>query len=253
MQPSPAEVARTLATGRLVGTIQVACCRSDANPGPYRVPHATDPAGRLLLLSRAGGELAGALEPAPGAAGVAVALRVPDVPPVDGAPHLGELRASGWATVLTGVPAHEAALAFAQSNPVDDLLDVGRGFVLHQVEMAEVRLDRAGGHIHIDPGEYARAEPDPLHAEERDLLVDLAEHHAGQIGEFLRGQLSRSGNRPPGEELPRVVRMDRYGLTVAVGRAYRARLSFPRPVRDRLDLARMLHPVLCLHCGQGRG
>jgi hypothetical protein len=218
------------------------------------VRHATDRAGRLLLLARAGGVLADALEPADGAPAVAVALHVTDAPPVDGAPHLGELRASGWASVLTGVAAREAALEFADANPSSDLLDVGRGFVLHRVEIAEVRLERAGTRIDVEPGEYAQAEPDPLHAEERDLLVDLAEYHATEIGEFARRQLAGAGHPPPpGDELPSVVRMDRYGLTVAVGRAYRARLSFPRAVRDRPDLARLLHPVLCLHCGPGRG
>jgi hypothetical protein len=45
-----------------------------------------------------------------------------------------------------------------------------------------------------------------------------------------------------------VVRLDRYGFVVALGPAearHRARLAFPRPVRDHADLARLLHPVLC--------
>lgn len=244
MQPSPAEVARTLATGRLAGTVQVAY-----HPGRYPVRHATDRAGQVLLLSRAGGDLAAALTPRDGADEVAVVLSVADVPPVDEAPSLGLLNAAGWARVLTGVAAREAALEFAAANPDNDLLGVGRDMVLHRVRVAQVRLERSGRVIQIDPYEYAQAEPDPLHPQERDLLVDLADHHAAQIGEFLRRQLIEAGHQP-GDELPKVVRMDRYGLTVAVGTAYRARVAFPRAVRDRLDLARMLHPVLCVHCGR---
>lgn len=247
MQPSPAEVARTLAAGRLTGTVQIAC-----DPTRHRVRHATDCAGRLLLLSRAGSELGGTDE-------AAVSLRVEDVPPVDGAPHLGTVRLVGWASALAGPPVREAALEFVEANPTSDLLDVGQGFVLHQVEVAEVRLERAGTVLRIDQDEYARAEPDPLHADERDLLVDLAGHHATQIGEFVRRQLT-AGGHPPGDGLPRVVRIDRYGFTIRTtdaaapeGKACRVRLAFPRPVRDRIDLARMLHPALCYRCGAHRG
>jgi hypothetical protein len=245
--PSPAEVARTLLTGRLAGTAQVAY-----HPGRYPVRHATDCAGRVLLLSRVGGDLCAALEPRDGAEDVAVVLSVADVPPVDGAPSLGQVYAAGWARVLTGAAAREAVLEFAEANPDNDLLGVGRDFVLHQVEVAEVRLERSDRAVQVDADEYAQADPDPLHAEERDLLVDLAEHHAAQIGPFLRERLDEAGHRP-GDDLPRVVRIDRYGLTVAVGDTYRARLPFPRAVRDRPDLARMLHPVLCPNCGSLRG
>jgi hypothetical protein len=245
MLPSPAEVARTLATGRLLGTLRLAF-RSDS----YRVRHATDCAGGVLLLSRAGGELATALAPADGAADTAAVLTVADVPPVAGSPDLGQVWISGWAKVLTGVAAREAALEYAETNPTSDLLDVGRGFVLHRIEVAEVRLERSGNTVEIDPDEYIRAEPDPLHDDEHDLLVDLADHHATEVSTFVRRQVMTAG-QDPGEEPPRVVRMDRYGFVAALGPASddrRVRLSFPRPVRDRPDLAQLLHPVLCLRC-----
>jgi hypothetical protein len=52
----------------------------------------------------------------------------------------------------------------------------------------------------------------------------------------------------PSDE-PEVVRLDRYGLLVRVGDRL-ARLAFPRAVRDRHDLAHLLHPVLCRTCGR---
>jgi hypothetical protein len=255
MQPSPAEVARTLATGRLLGTLRLAF-----RPESYRVRHATDCAGGILLLSRAGGELATALAPAGGADDTAAVLTVPDVPPVAGSPHLGQVWISGWAMVLTGVAAREAALEYAETNPTSDLLDVGRGFVLHRIEAAEVRLERSGSvagrdtrgcaTINIDPDEYIAAEPDPLHNDEHDLLVDLADHHATEVASFVRRQVAAAG-QDPGREPPRVVRMDRYGFVAALGSVSddrRVRLSFPRPVRDRPDLAQLLHPLLCSRC-----
>jgi hypothetical protein len=123
--------------------------------------------------------------------------------------------------------------------------------VLFRVEPAEVRL-KVGGRIQeIDIDEYAAAEPDPLQAVEWDLLTDLADHHMPEMAEFIQRQLAGSGHTGPDGPPPRVVRLDRYGFVVALGapgREYRARLAFPRPVADRADLARLLHPVLCRRC-----
>jgi hypothetical protein len=57
----------------------------------------------------------------------------------------------------------------------------------------------------------------------------------------------RLGPAAAGGVEPRVVRLDRYGLVVSLGDRV-ARLAFPRPVRDRDDLAALLHPVLCRRC-----
>jgi len=255
MQPSPAEVARTLAAGRLTGTAHIAALlplpAAKARQGPHRVRHATDSAGRVLLLVPVGSDLAQALRPADGADDVAVVLDVQDVPPIAGSPSLGRVWVSGWASALTGVPARQAALDFADADPTGDLLDVGRGQVLFRMAPAEVRLERGGALVDVDPDDYAAAEPDPLHHLEWDLLTDLAEHHVPEMAEFIQRQLSEGGHAGPQAPAPRVVRLDRYGFVVALGppeREYRARLTFPRPVRDRADLAHLLHPVLCRRC-----
>jgi hypothetical protein len=251
MQPSPAEVARTLAAGRLPGNAHIAC-----RPSPHRVRHATDAAGQVLMLVPVESDLAGALRPAEGADDVAVVLDVQDVPPVAGSPALGRVWVSGWAAPLAGIAARQAAQDFVDIDPVGDLLDVGRGQVLFRMAPAEVRLE-AGGRIRdIDPDEYAAAEPDPLQAVEWDLLTDLADHHVPEMSEYIGRQLAESGHTGPGGlggPAPRVVRLDRYGFVVALGapgHEYRARLAFPRPVADRADLARLLHPVLCRRCAE---
>ncbi|MEV1287603.1 DUF2470 domain-containing protein [Micromonospora sp. NPDC049679] len=244
MPPTPAEVARTLAAGRLPGTAHVAF-----RPGPHPVRHVTDPLGRVLLLTPSESAPARALRPAPGADDVAVVLDVPDVPPVPGAPSLGRAWVSGWATALEGTAAREAALQYVEVDPAGDLLDVGRGFALHRVEIAEVRLERGRTMIDVDPDEYLAAEPDPLHAIEAELLTDLAEHHGPEMAEYVRRRLRGAGRDQGGS--PRVVRLDRYGFLAFLGPAhapYRARIPFPHPVRDRAELVRLLHPVL----GPGR-
>jgi hypothetical protein len=142
-----AALARSCATGRQTGLVQIASARR-----PYPVRHATDRAGALLLLARADEPLGRALTPAGDEEDVPVAVSLP-------APDGVRLWLSGWSTTLTDpVAARAAALAFADANPVGDLLDVDSGARLHRVEVAEVRLECPGGHlVEIDPEEYTAA------------------------------------------------------------------------------------------------
>lgn len=246
MQPSSAEVARTLAAGRLAGIARVAY-----RPGPHQVRHAADPSGRILLLVSIVSDLAAALRPVPGAPGPALVLDVRDLPPGAGAPPLGRLWVSGWPEPLDGPDARQAAVDFAEVVPTGDLLDVGRRFTLYRFEPAEIRLERAGTVHDVEPTEYAAAEPDPLHEVERELLADLADHHTPEVAASLRRQLGDVvPPAGPDEPPPRVVRLDRYGLVVSFGASgarCRARLAFPRPLSGQPELAELLHPVLCRH------
>ncbi|WP_174536288.1 DUF2470 domain-containing protein [Micromonospora chalcea] len=238
MRPSPAEIVRTLVAGRLPALVHLA-----RHPGPHQVRHAVDADGRVLLLVPVVSDLAAALVPPEGDTDVATVLDVLDLPPAAGAPSLGRAWVSGWATRLDGDEARDAAVDFAATDPAGDLLDVGSRFHLHRFEVAEARWERAGRVRRIDPEAFAEAEPDPLHPVEAALLADLADHHAEQVGDYLRQRL-----RLPGDQIPRVVRIDRYGLLVAHGRpgaTRRARLAFPRPVADMAELSRLLHPMLC--------
>ncbi|MFY1624095.1 DUF2470 domain-containing protein [Micromonospora sp. WMMD735] len=236
MAPTPAELIRTLVAGRLPGLVHLA-----HRPGPFHVRHATDEEGRVLLLVPVFSDLAAELDPA-AAREVAVVLDVLDLPPAAGAPSTGRAWVSGWAVPLTGDPARRAAVEFAAVDPTGDLLDVGSRFRLHRFEVVEARLETAGAVHRVDPGDYAAAEPDPLHADEAALLADLADHHGPQVTAYLRRRLGLTGGEP------RVVRLDRYGLVVALGGPgdrRRARLPFPQPVTDLSELSRALHPLLC--------
>jgi uncharacterized protein DUF2470 len=239
MRPSRAEVARTLARGRLPGRL-----RLDGLPAPAPVTHATDRTGRPLLLVRDGDDLDTALPASPG-----VTLSVEDVPPVDGAPSLGQLRIEGRPRRLASAEASAAVQEFADGNPVADLLDVGHGASLWLVNVDRVRLDQPLATVDIEPAWYAAAAPDPLHELERDLLADLADHHAPQIESYLRCLLALTGR--PCRSAPRAVRLDRYGFIVDTSEPaadHWVRLSFPRPVHCRHDLAHLLHPVLFPTC-----
>jgi hypothetical protein len=278
MHPTPAEVARTLASGRTQpgahtcrhanradqtdhaaegapvrptpdrgATVHVAC-----QPAPIAVRHAIDCAGRPILLARDGEALATALRPRPGATDVAAVLSVVDRPPVPGAPDHGRVWVSGWATRITGEQeARHAALEFADTNADNDLLDVGHGVTLYRIEVEEVRLERRDTLTSVDPEEYTAADADPLHANEADLLVDLTDHHGAELNPYLTRRLAEAGM--PTGRTPRVVRLDRYGFTVATHASAHGlgarfvRLPFARPVDHQLDLAQLLHPVLFPH------
>lgn len=239
MQPSPAELARTLAAGGLPAAAHIACRR-----GPFPVRHVTDHQGRALLLAPAAGALTAALRPVAGHDDTALVLDIADVPPVSGAPSLGRVWVAGWVTALSGAEARAAALDYAELDPDTDLLDVGQGQVLHRMDVAEVRLERAGTTIDVDPDEYAAAAPDPLRGNEFELIADLSDHHVTEMSDYVRRQLGSAARE---HDQPRVVRLDRYGFVVTLGDRL-ARLAFPRPVRDRADLAHLLHPVLCRRC-----
>ncbi|MEV4278223.1 DUF2470 domain-containing protein [Actinoplanes xinjiangensis] len=239
MQPSPAEIARTLAAGHLPAVAHIAC-----RPGPSPVRHVTDAQGRVLLLVPSEGTLAVALRPQDGNDDTALVLDIRDVPPMASSPSLGRVWVSGWAARLEGDDARAAALDYADTDACGDLLDIGESQALYRMEVAEVRWERNEKLVEIDPDDYAEATPDPLRAVEFDLIADLADHHMGEMSDYVRRQLG-SEARPDDE--PKVVRMDRYGFLVRMG-GRSARLAFPRPVTDRHDLAHLLHPILCRRC-----
>ncbi|MEU4236547.1 DUF2470 domain-containing protein [Actinoplanes sp. NPDC026619] len=240
MQPSHAEVARTLAAGHLPAVAHVAC-----GPGPLPVRHVTDAHGRVLLLSPADGAFALATRPQPGADDIAMVLDITDVPPMAGSPALGRVWVSGWVTTVEGDELRQAVLDYADVDATGDLLDVGDTKVLHRMDIAEVRYERNENLVDVDPDEFAEATPDPLRQIEFDLIADLADHHLDEMSAYVRRQLG-SAFQPKSE--PRVVRLDRYGFMVRLDDKL-ARLGFPRPVTDRHDLAHLLHPVLCHRCG----
>lgn len=240
MQPTHAEVARTLAAGHLPAVAHIAC-----RQGPLPVRHVTDAHGRVLMLSPADGAFTAALTPQPGTTDIAMVLDITDVPPVAGSPALGRVWVSGWATRLDGDEAKRAALDYAEIDASGDLLDVGASQTLHRMDVAEVRYERNENLVDVDPDEFAAAAPDPLRQIEFDLIADLADHHLAEMSAYVRRQLG-SAFQPKKD--PQVVRMDRYGFMVRLDDKL-ARLAFPRPVTDRHDLAHLLHPVLCHRCG----
>jgi hypothetical protein len=140
-----ARTARSLAAGRVPATARVAW-----SEGLFRVRYALDREGRPLLLCRAGGSLDLALAPGDVALVITVA----------GAAE--RVWISGWARALDGLAARAAAIEFALVNPLSDLLDVGRGFCLYYLDVAEVRLECGRTVIDVDIDDYVAAASEPV-------------------------------------------------------------------------------------------
>lgn len=241
MGPSEAEIARTLARGRLPGTLRAAEGREEIS-----LPHATGADGRPLILSRWGDGLARLRAEGHTRSGPRVELAVTDVPPMPHAPTFGRVRLSGRLRRLTVAEAEAAALEFAEINPVADLLDVGRDASLHKIEVDRVHLGCHHAGRLLDTAEYTDAEPDPLHENESDLLFDLARRHSARLACFFRRALASAGVEHRAE--PRAVRIDRYGFVVDVGAPQEdedapqwVRVGFAHPLRDHGDVVRLLH------------
>ena len=150
MRATHAEIARTLARGQWPGLLRVA-----GWPQPIPVCHATDCAGRPMVLARVGSELARALGAVDGRSRVAAMLCVDDHP------GLGRVRVGGWVHRLEPDEAREARLEFAEANPVADLLDVGAGVTIYAVEVDRVELQHDARTIDIDVESFIAADPNP--------------------------------------------------------------------------------------------
>jgi len=229
MRPTPAEVARTLAGGRLPGIAHVA-----GHPGRLRVRHVTPGDGDPLLLAAVDTEVAAALRPG------RIVLAVDDVPPVMGAPSRGRLWLTGAVARLHGTAALAAADAYAEVNATGDLLDVGHGHALFRLTTDEVRVANGRALVEVDPADFRAAAPDPLAGDEGRLLADLNDHHRAQLTALLERVTERSA--PPD---CRALRIDRYGLTIGPGHAGpRIRLGFPRPVATVCEVTHLVHALL---------
>ncbi|MBB5788879.1 DUF2470 domain-containing protein [Jiangella mangrovi] len=239
--PSPAERARTLVQGRLPGLLFL-----EGAAAPLPVRHGTGRSGQPLLLVPVGGRLYLSLRTHRGPVAPGAVLRVDDVTPSAGAPSLGRVRVSGRLHAVPPSEAAAAALEFAEANPLPSLLGVGTDAVLYRLLVDGVGLETETGGGPVDTVAYLTAEPDPLHEAERDLLLDLADHHGEQLEPWFRRALHGAGIHA---DHPRAVRLDRYGIVVDTGRPLPGRrrwvrLEFTHPLDTVEDLAQLLHPVL---------
>ncbi|CAM3236439.1 DUF2470 domain-containing protein [Stackebrandtia soli] len=238
MRPDPAEIVRTLAAGHRPAVVHT------VNMGDaVAVPSAVDVDGTPLLLTADLGPLGRALAE-PTGLDAAVAVRFDDEPPLPCAPSLGSAWLSGWAEVVPVERRRDAAIAFSRSNPLPELLDVGAGFTLWRLEVAEARWENGESVVTVDDHAYATATADPWYPIEVELLLDLYDHHP----EVLDALTERMRERLPQAERVTPLRINRHGITLDVHCGESARRYLVRHHGDVADLPRLLHGLTCCRC-----
>lgn len=240
MLSDPAHIARTLAAGFDPPVVQIAWSAE-----AWSAPCAADASGRPLLLTASGQPLDRALSSGNGL-DTAVSATFADSAPVPGAPGYGQAWIGGWATPLSDAEARQAAVAFSEVNPITELLDVGDGFRLWRVEVAEVRLANGPDLIDVPVAEYAAASPDVWRDIEEALLTDLYDHHLDTLDRITGHVRSRF----PDIRWASPVRMDASGLTVTARRAHAEHdeLLVIRLRAGHDDLPAALHELTCCRC-----
>jgi hypothetical protein len=231
--PTAAERARTVATC-------AAAWVHTLGQGTAPLLAATTTAGGdvLLVVPRSGG-LADAVRRSPLGdvpARITVTRRSP-LPLRD--PVRGQLELVGWLTPVR--PAEEAALVldFADACPADVLLDVGLTATLLRLDVAEVLLEENGSCTTIEPEEFAAARPDPLAADEVDLLGE----HACELAELCARVRLWAGE----DDGVHLLGIDRSGVLFRVECPtchYDLRVPFPGAVADRAGFGAALTELL---------
>lgn len=211
MASTAAETARTLASGHLPGRLTLFSLPEDVP-----VPHATTDDGQILIAARPGSRAWRCLTA--GREDETAVLTVDDIRPYPESPWLGRVQVCGWFRRVADSALEDARAAFAASRP----LGMMPGLELFMIEVGEVWLDQPDA-VTLEPEEFAAAAPDPLHPYERDLLLDLREHHGDELAALVPRQC--------GPCLP--VRLDQYGLVLAA------------PELCRIEFA---SPADCPHC-----
>ncbi|MCB5181360.1 DUF2470 domain-containing protein [Streptomyces antimicrobicus] len=178
-------------------------------------------------------------------------IEITDVAPVS-VPHRIRGRAwlAGWLTPVRGGERAGCAALLAERHPVGELLGTlealdrtGRpAWTLLRLEVGEITVDDLWGAEHVDPEDFATAEPDPLVAHETEILQHLAAAH----GDRMRDLCALLG--PRAADLDAVpVALDRFGLRVrftgAAAGTFDARFDFPAPLTGVCGVRRAMHTL----------
>lgn len=237
--PAAAERARTVAT-RSAATVTargVECGRVLA--------HTVTPAGQVLLVVPATGDLAGAVAAAPGA-DLSVLVMISDHAPVPlRRPVRAQLWLSGWATPVRVADRRAAVLGFAERCPSPALLDVGSTATLLRLDLAEVVLGEGGTATDVGLADFLAARPDPLAAAEAGTLGHLDRDHP-EFLTLLRSLLPAGTVGP--DDTVRPLGVDRFGFRLRVERPVGhvdLRVPFARPLTCAGQLGAAVAQLAC--------
>lgn len=216
MQPSDADLARTLVAGATTGALST--IGKDGFPFGSVVVHAVDEQGRpLMLLSDL------AVHSANLAADPRASLMVAQAG--DGDPlDLARVTLIGPVAELTG-PDRAAPLARYQAVHPGGL-GTDHGFRLYRLDVRTVRF--VGGFARmswVDAAAYAAAEPDPLAPHAAGIIGHMNADHADSLVLYATVFVQRAGTTTA-----TMTGIDRHGFTMTVDGGEQVRLEFAEDV-----------------------
>jgi hypothetical protein len=249
-EPAAAERVRTLVESNASATLTIPGVGPGLAPQDppgqrdacHGVPEsrAVAPSGDVYLLLPADAPAARAAVHARGDE-LTAAMEITDVAPV-AVPHRirGRAWVAGWLTAVSGTERAVGLRLLARRHPTGPV--PGPYWTPLRLEVGEAYADDLWGAAHVEPGDFAAAEADPLARHEAELLQHLATAHEAQ----LRSLCALVGDGEPGSEPWRRVvplGLDRFGLRArfcAEGLCRDARFEFPDPVADIAGLRRAM-------------
>ncbi|WP_025620383.1 DUF2470 domain-containing protein [Salinispora cortesiana] len=202
--------------------------------------HTLDPSGRVRMDLPIGSRLATDITRQ---REVAAVIEITDVAPTPVRERVrGRATLSGWLTPVA-------------PGDTEDLTPVAPGDnedLSVELDLAAVELSIDGVTTTVDPDDFAAAEPDPLAAEEADLLCHLDRHHPRTVESLCRLVAPRHRY---GVRWVVPLRLDRHGLVLRLERVsgHRdVRLGFTPALRHPEELRERMSALVerCAACGR---
>lgn len=260
--PTPAERARTLASGVVPGTLLLpdsspAAQHTDTQPTRgadtvVRVRSYVGTNGDLFVLAD---ELTQARRTLHELVHRSDDLDVPglldllDVPPVRTDLPRARSCVAGWVEALRETEQRAAAVDLAAVRPAADLLSVGDTATLYRLHAAEISLTTGDTTYDVDVDEFRAVEPDPLYENEHEVTDHLQRHHYDELTQWAVHRLGADERRTLRQVT--ISGVDRYGLDLScltASRHARLRVAFDGPVPDEDSLGDALRALDRCHC-----
>lgn len=247
-QPSAAERVRTLVQSSVSAALAIPgteAKQSGPDPLGFGSPEAraVTPEGDVVLLVPAASPAARAAAYAQDDDVTAV-MELTDVAPV-AVPHRVRGRAwiAGWLTPVRNGDRAECERLLSEQCPAEPATDVA--WMLLRLEVGEAYVDDLWGEEHVEPDDFAAAEPDPLARHESELLQHLAAAHDDQV-RSLCALLGEDDTTCSVREQVVPLALDRHGMRVRFcgeAHCFDARFEFPEPVSGVVQLRRAMHAL----------
>lgn len=243
--PTPAETARTLASGVVPATLLLP---EPAAPAGHQSPatatesvvrvrsYVGGSTGEIYLLADDGAEASQRLRTAVSQAqdlDTAALLDLLDVPPVRTDLPRARLCVAGWVEALSADEQRTAAVDAASVRPSSHLLSVGHSATLYRLHPAELSLTRGDATFDVDVDEFRSVEPDPMYENEHEVTGHLQQYHYDDLTQWALARLTPDDRRTLRQVT--ITGIDRYGLDLACVTARgctRPRVTFAEAVPD---------------------